>query len=65
MSEWWWSGMKLQVTVEYNTFQGDVNWGHIALKMSQNVAKSMTYMVSHLGCDFQPGSCLYKPIRAF
>ena len=33
----------------------------IALKMSQNIAKAMTYIMNDSDGDFQQGGCLYKP----
>ena len=36
--------------------------GPIALKMSQNIDKSMVYIMNQLGADFQQGGCLYKLI---
>ena len=33
----------------------------IALKLSQNIAKSMAYIINQLCGDFQQGGCLYKP----
>ena len=35
--------------------------GHIALKLSQNIAKSMVYIINQSYGDFQQGGCLYKP----
>ena len=29
--------------------------------MSQNIAKSMAYIINHSCGDFQQGGCLYKP----
>ena len=29
--------------------------------MSQNIGKSMAYIIIKLGDDYQQGSCLYKP----
>ena len=31
------------------------------LKMSQNIAKTMAYIMNESGGDFQQGGCLYKP----
>ena len=33
----------------------------IALKLSQNIAKSMAYIINQSYGDFQQGGCLYKP----
>ena len=35
--------------------------GPTALKLSQNIAKSMVYIVNQSCGDFQQGGCLYKP----
>ena len=35
--------------------------GLIALRLSQNIAKSMAYIINQLYGDFQQGGCLYKP----
>ena len=35
--------------------------GPIALKLSQNIAKSMAYTINQSYGDFQQGGCLYKP----
>ena len=35
--------------------------GLIALKLSQNIAKSMAYIINQSYGDFQQGGCLYKP----
>ena len=35
--------------------------GPIALKLSQNIAKSMAYIINQPYGDFQQGGCLYKP----
>ena len=35
--------------------------GPIALKLSQNVAKSMAYIIDQSCGDFQQGGCMYKP----
>ena len=35
----------------------------IALKLSQNIAKSMAYIINQSCGDFQQGGCLYKPTR--
>ena len=50
----------------YSEFQkfsrwNDLEWGPIALKMSQNIAKVMAYIMNKSGGDFQQGGCLYKP----
>ena len=34
--------------------------GPIALKLSQNIAKSMVYIINQSYGDFQQGGCLYK-----
>ena len=41
----------------WNGTQGDP----IALKLSQNIAKSMAYIINQSCGDFQQGGCLYKP----
>ena len=33
----------------------------LALKLSQNIAKSMAYIINQSYGDFQQGGCLYKP----
>ena len=33
----------------------------IALKLSQNIVKSMAYIINQSCGDFQQGGCLYKP----
>ena len=35
--------------------------GPIALKLSQNIAKSMVYIINQSYGDFQQGGCLYTP----
>ena len=35
--------------------------GPTALKLSQNIAKSMPYIINQSYGDFQQGGCLYKP----
>ena len=35
--------------------------GPTTLKLSQNIAKSMVYIINQSYGDFQPGGCLYKP----
>ena len=35
--------------------------GPIALKLSQNIAKSMVYIINQPYGDFQQGGCLCKP----
>ena len=35
--------------------------GPIALKLSQNIAKSMAYIINQSCDDFQQGGCLYEP----
>ena len=37
-----------------------LEWGPIALKMLQNIAKSMAYIMNKLGGDFLQGGYLYK-----
>ena len=39
----------------------DPQVGPIALKLSQNIAKSMPYIINQSCRDFQQGGCLYKP----
>ena len=50
--------MKWQVTAKLSNFQGDMV--PIGLKMSQNIAKFMAYIMNKLGGDFKQGGCLYK-----
>ena len=38
-----------------------LEWGPIELKLSQNITKSMAYIMDKSGGDFQQGSYLYKP----
>ena len=52
----WWGATKWWVTAELCIFQG----GPIALKLSQNIAKSMAYIINQSYGDFQQGGCLYK-----
>ena len=35
-----------------------LEWGPIALKISQNIAKTMAYIINESGGDFQQGGCL-------
>ena len=47
-----------------DNFQGEIRspqGGPNALTLSQNIAKSMAYIINQLGDDFQRGGCLYKP----
>ena len=59
----WWGATKWQVTAELCIFQGEMAHkdGPIAIKLSQNVAKSMVYIINQSYGDFQQGGCLYKP----
>ena len=53
-----WSG-RLQWSTKFSRWN-DLNWGPTALRMSQNIAKSMVNMINQSGGGFQQGSCLYK-----
>ena len=55
----WWGATNWQVTAELCIFQGEM--AQIALKVSQNIAKSMVYIINQSYGDFQQGDCLYKP----
>ena len=55
--------MKWWVTAVLSNLQGEMahKEAPIALKLSQNIAKSMSYIIDQLCGDFQQGGCLYKP----
>ena len=50
------AGYKMLHNIEDHNCGPD--WGSIILKMSQNVAKSMAYMINQLAGDFHQGGCL-------
>ena len=50
----------LQLSYAFSRCNGPQG-GPIALKLSQNIAKSMAYIINQLYGDFQHGGCLYKP----
>ena len=47
--------------VQYFSGWNGLEWGPIALKMSQDIAKTMAYIMNESGADSQQGGCLYKP----
>ena len=51
------------VTAKLCIFQGEMahKEAPIALKLSQNISKSMAYIINQSCGDFQVGGCLYKP----
>ena len=56
----WWGATKWRVTAELCIFQGEMAHKE-ALKLSQNIAKSMAYITNQSYGDFQQDGCLYKP----
>ena len=49
------------ITVKISNFHGEIAHKEtIKLKLSQNVAKSMAYIINQSGVDFQQGDSLYK-----
>ena len=56
--------MSSQKTAKLSNFhEGEIAQAkvRIALKMSQNIPKSTTYIINKLGGDFQQAGCLYNP----
>ena len=53
---------KQWVTAECSNFQGEMahKEGPIAVKLSQNIAKSLAYIINQLCGDFQQGGYRYK-----